>query len=305
MITATEPSAAVLAPPVFCHIRPADVGNTVLADADLDTQRSRLLALAQYVLPDRITVRDVVEVTAEHFGTTINDLISECREQLLCRHRHIAMFVARKVTRESLLFIGRGIGDRDHSTILHGTRATQRLIDSGDTDTVAAIVQIIERLREEAHGREALTAAGPAAALPAPPVVCPIQPAGLGESVPADQDIDAPRNRLLALLAHTSPNRITVRRVVQVAAEHFRTTVDDLIDKSRMKSLCRHRQITMFVARKVARRNLAFIGRGIGDRDRRTIKQGAQAVQNLIDCGDTDTIAAIVQIIERLTRKAC
>jgi hypothetical protein len=118
---------------------------------DIDALRARLLALAPYASPGRITVHRVIEVTAEHFGATVEALLSERRTQSLCRHRQIAMYVARKVTGRSLPFIGRRMGDRDHTTILHGRRAVQSLIDSGDTGTIAAIVQIIERLTGEAR----------------------------------------------------------------------------------------------------------------------------------------------------------
>jgi chromosomal replication initiation ATPase DnaA len=121
------------------------------ANHDIDALRARLLALAPYASPGRITVHRVIEVTAEHFGATVEALLSERRTQSLCRHRQIAMYVARKVTGRSLPFIGRRMGDRDHTTILHGRRAVQSLIDSGDTGTIAAIVQIIERLTGEAR----------------------------------------------------------------------------------------------------------------------------------------------------------
>ncbi len=68
------------------------------------------------------------------------------RTRSLARHRQIAMFVARRMTGRSLPFIGRRTGDRDHTTILHGMRAVQSLIDTSDAGTIAALVQIIERL---------------------------------------------------------------------------------------------------------------------------------------------------------------
>jgi chromosomal replication initiator protein len=114
---------------------------------DIDALRARLLTLAPPASPCRITVRGVLEVTAGHFDTTVDALLSERRTQSLSRRRQIAMFVARKVTGRSLPFIGHRMGDRDHTTILHGWRAVQSLIDSGDTGTIAAIVQIMERLR--------------------------------------------------------------------------------------------------------------------------------------------------------------
>jgi chromosomal replication initiator protein len=123
----------------------------MLASQDIDALRARLLALAPPASPGWITVRRVLQVTAGHFGTTVDALLSERRTQSLNRPRQIAMFVARKVTGRSLPFIGRRIGDRDHTTILHGWRAVQSLIDSGDAGTIAAIVRIIEQLTGEAR----------------------------------------------------------------------------------------------------------------------------------------------------------
>jgi chromosomal replication initiation ATPase DnaA len=122
----------------------------VLASQDVGALRASLLALAPHASPGRIRVRRILEVTAGHFGTTVDALLSERRTQSLSRPRQIAMFVARKMTGRSLPFIGRRMGDRDHTTILHGWRAVQSLIDSGDAGTIAAIVQIIERLTGEA-----------------------------------------------------------------------------------------------------------------------------------------------------------
>ena len=124
---------------------------SMLASHDIDALRARLRALTPPVSPGRITVRRVLEMTAEHFGTTVGALLSERRTQSLSRPRQIAMFVARKVTARSLPFIGRRMGDRDHTTILHGWRAVRSLIDSGDAGTIAAVVRIIEQLTEEAH----------------------------------------------------------------------------------------------------------------------------------------------------------
>jgi chromosomal replication initiator protein len=90
-------------------------------------------------------------VTAELFGTTVGVVLSERRTQSLSRPRQIAMFVARKVTGRSLPFIGRRMGGRDHTAILHGWRAVRSLIDFGDAGTIAVVVPIIERPTEEAR----------------------------------------------------------------------------------------------------------------------------------------------------------
>jgi chromosomal replication initiator protein len=94
----------------------------------------------------RITIRRVLEVTADHFGTPLRDLVSHCRTQPLVRRRQVAMYVARETTGRGTPFIGRHMG-RDHTTILHGVRVVKGLIEAGDAETIAAVNQIIERLQ--------------------------------------------------------------------------------------------------------------------------------------------------------------
>jgi chromosomal replication initiator protein len=80
-----------------------------------------VLALSEIPTPsDKITVRRVLKVAAAHFGIAVSDLISDCRKQPLCRQRQIAMYLVRELTGRSLPFIGQQMGDRDHTTILHG-----------------------------------------------------------------------------------------------------------------------------------------------------------------------------------------
>jgi chromosomal replication initiation ATPase DnaA len=97
----------------------------------------------------RILVRRVIKATAEHFGTTPDDLLSARRTRLLIRRRQVAMYVARKMTGRSLFFIGRKIGNRHHTTVLHGVRAVRGLLDAGDAEMVTAVGAIMERLQTD------------------------------------------------------------------------------------------------------------------------------------------------------------
>ena len=101
----------------------------------------------------RILVRRVIKATAEHFGTTPDDLVSARRTRPLTRRRQVAMYVARKMTGRSLFFIGRKIGDRHHTTVLHGVRAVRGLLDAGDAEMVAAVGAIMERLQSDGRWR--------------------------------------------------------------------------------------------------------------------------------------------------------
>jgi chromosomal replication initiator protein len=74
-------------------------------------------------------------------------MLSKRRTQPLCRRRQIAMHVAREMTGRSLPIIGREMGGRDHTTILHGVRTVEDLLDAGDAGTVAAVEAIKELLQ--------------------------------------------------------------------------------------------------------------------------------------------------------------
>jgi chromosomal replication initiator protein len=97
--------------------------------------------------PSRILVRLVLRLTAEYYGTTVDELISDSRAQPLARRRQVAMYVAHKMIGRGLLFIGYHMGDRHHTTILHGVRAVRALLDGGDAETIAAVGVIKERLQ--------------------------------------------------------------------------------------------------------------------------------------------------------------
>jgi chromosomal replication initiator protein len=97
-------------------------------------------------MPGRITVRHVVEVTAAHFKMSVEALLSPRRTQPLTRRRHVAMFVARRLTSRSLPYIAAKMGKQDHTTILHGVRNIAALIEAGHAETIAAVTAIVAQL---------------------------------------------------------------------------------------------------------------------------------------------------------------
>jgi hypothetical protein len=119
------------------------------SSAPAPTPAAPALVLAEQApaVRGRISVRRVLEVTAKHFRTTPDDLVAHCRKRPLVRQRQIAMYVAYQVTGHGLPFIGSKIGGRDHTTILHGVRVVEALIDAGDAETATAVDRIIERLQ--------------------------------------------------------------------------------------------------------------------------------------------------------------
>ncbi|WOO34570.1 chromosomal replication initiator protein DnaA [Anaerocolumna sp. AGMB13020] len=80
-------------------------------------------ALKDLISPDnkkQITPELIVDVIAEHFNLTSNELYSVNKSRNIAFPRQIAMYLCRKLTDFSLSDIGKIMGNRDHTTILHG-----------------------------------------------------------------------------------------------------------------------------------------------------------------------------------------
>lgn len=80
----------------------------------------------------KILVQDVVRWVSEDTGVSLNAMFSPRRNHRLVRVRQLAMWLSSELTEASLPEMGRRIGGRDHTTILHGIRKMQSLIDAGE-----------------------------------------------------------------------------------------------------------------------------------------------------------------------------
>jgi len=58
----------------------------------------------------------------------LSDMKSPLRRQSLVAGRSLAMYLARQLTGHSLEQIGAFFGGRDHTTVLHGCRRTEKLL---------------------------------------------------------------------------------------------------------------------------------------------------------------------------------
>ncbi len=74
------------------------------------------------------TVREIARLVAKHFGLKLADLKSPQRQRALVAARCVAMYLARQLTPASLSEIGAYFGGRDHTTVLHGCRRTEKLL---------------------------------------------------------------------------------------------------------------------------------------------------------------------------------
>lgn len=71
-------------------------------------------------------LREILAVTARYFGLPQAQLKSASRRQSIVTARAIAIYLARELAGESYEQIGRALGGRDHTTIIHSYRKIER-----------------------------------------------------------------------------------------------------------------------------------------------------------------------------------
>lgn len=90
---------------------------------------------------DRIDIKRITQVVADHYGVTRIDMYSQRRTAKIVLPRQIAMYLAKTVTLRSLPDIGRRFGGRDHTTVLHAVRKIKAL-EASNPDVAANIAAI-------------------------------------------------------------------------------------------------------------------------------------------------------------------
>ncbi len=91
------------------------------------------------------SLRGIAARTARHFALKVNELKSPSRRRTVVAARDVAMYLARRLTPSSLEQIGNFFGGRDHTTVLHGCRKTERLVAS-DPATRSAVERLHQAL---------------------------------------------------------------------------------------------------------------------------------------------------------------
>tara|TARA_B100001059_G_scaffold194370_1_gene198489 strand:+ start:5453 stop:6751 length:1299 start_codon:yes stop_codon:yes gene_type:complete len=74
-----------------------------------------------------ITIEQIQKVTAAYYKTRVADILSSKRDKKNTLPRHVAMFLCKDLTNNSLPTIGDGFGGRDHTTVLHANKKIQKL----------------------------------------------------------------------------------------------------------------------------------------------------------------------------------
>lgn len=100
---------------------------------------------------ERVRVSDVVRWVSEELGISATELFSARRTIDIVRGRQLMMWLSKELTEASMPEMGRRIGGRDHTTVLHGIRKIQYLADRNMLPR--GYPEIIEKCRGRFKGR--------------------------------------------------------------------------------------------------------------------------------------------------------
>ncbi len=110
----------------------------------IETAKEQLESIINPDMHREITPQLIIEIVAEHFQKTPEQLISKSRSSDIVKPRQIAMYLCKNMTGASLAGIGEILGGRDHSTIIHGIEKIEKEYNSSD-----AMQNLIETIRKK------------------------------------------------------------------------------------------------------------------------------------------------------------
>ncbi|RZW03832.1 MAG: chromosomal replication initiator protein DnaA [Rhodobacteraceae bacterium] len=94
----------------------------------------------------KITVEEIQRKVSDHYNIRLSDMIGPKRVRTFARPRQIAMYLSKQLTSRSLPEIGRRFGGRDHTTVMHGVRKIEELMqkDSQIADDLELLRRSLE-----------------------------------------------------------------------------------------------------------------------------------------------------------------
>ena len=90
-----------------------------------------------------VTPELIIQIVAEHFGLTPQDIASQKRTKEIVYPRQIAMYLCRDMLATPLQTIGSYLGGRDHTTIIHG--ADKISSDLKKDETLRNTIEILKK----------------------------------------------------------------------------------------------------------------------------------------------------------------
>ena len=102
------------------------------ADITIELAREVIQDLVGKTAFSQLSLKRIAAIVAQSCNVTLKPVLGKSRKMELVNARHLAMFLCRELTSNSLISIGKFFGGRDHSTVIHACRAIEdRLQNDG------------------------------------------------------------------------------------------------------------------------------------------------------------------------------
>lgn len=85
------------------------------------------------------------------------------------------------------------------------------------------------------------------------------------------------------IISPNSVNEINIDYIIDIVAEHFEITKEDIISKGKTKNIAYPRQICMYLSKTLTGLTFSEIGKKLGNRDHSTIMHGAEKIMKDLD----------------------
>ncbi len=118
-----------------------------LGKNELDIERTELLLvdILREEASRKISIDTIQNTVANFYDLRVADMTGRRRPKNIAHARQVAMYLSRKLTKNSLMEIGEAFGGRDHGTIIHAVKKMENLISTED-ETKQAIEHLASKL---------------------------------------------------------------------------------------------------------------------------------------------------------------
>ncbi len=115
---------------------------SIVYNSSIDIRLAERVIKRAVKLDDKpLTIDDIVETVCHHYNVTVTAVNSKSRKRDYVVARQVTMYLAQKYTKMPASRIGKLVGNRDHSTVIHScSKVEERLkIDAGFSDELVSI----------------------------------------------------------------------------------------------------------------------------------------------------------------------
>lgn len=103
---------------------------SVVYNSNVDMRLAeRVIKRAVKIDDEPLTIDEILDKVCAHFNVTTNAVNSRSRKQDIVLARQVSMYLAQKFTKMPAKRIGKLVGGRDHSTVLHSCSQIEKRLE--------------------------------------------------------------------------------------------------------------------------------------------------------------------------------